>query len=806
MTNLDDDSFVPQPLTRAAKSETWFNRFVPLRHLSPSRAPTRPALNDAQSQVLLDDARNKFCSAITGSTVDTVDTIRYSDLWKWYFSYLEFRARAAWALCASVLVGLTIMSDPDDNLARQSLYKSFAIVAECLHEDADVGFVSIMGKMKADALICDNASSDDIITYGFQVVGWLSSMWDPAPDPDLTILQLRSRQYQKAARRKTVCSRTRLTVSEARHQTVRRVASRLGGTIAVPSISTDDHSLLNLDLELGSISTSYLSYHSLSDLLKVKIVWTDTLAEHLNFDFRSKSLSIFKHPSICLLMIRRDGDTIFSRIFEAEHKEKSESEQECFSEYLGHGDYLLEIILSYQLIFALHRDSRKLIKDKLSRSAPFGELDGCDVDPLLKILCTLPPDSNEVHKLYTQLELEQYGNEISISDVPFLAKKLLYLESVKATIEFLAKLPLYETEKPYLLLPSEHQGLDPDEIRLNNLEFEHHDDVIIKDMRQTKELSVDCCGFEFYPHSSAISSFHDAGDIEEYRVETQHLLASRFGAEKVMTYEIRLRRNQDFNRKKFDVYDKLLEEGPAKGAHNDVTYTSGPNIIRRYLSVEDQARFLRHGYRIRIFNTWRPLNTVLEDRPLAFCDARTIIPGDLVAADRILPDRVGEIYYLYHNPQQLWYWLEKQRNNEPFIFLMYDTHSRGVCPHVSFDNPNKATNAEPRKSVETRSIVITADAPDEYLRRYPLAQPYSSCRTISLTMAASKKQVPQLGAANTFFQDVDIKGYPAVQQKEQPWTKYIAATEGSKKPQQSDRMVVLCSLRHDYGSSGLGGS
>ncbi|RMZ83334.1 hypothetical protein DV737_g1739, partial [Chaetothyriales sp. CBS 132003] len=189
------------------------------------------------------------------------------------------------------------------------------------------------------------------------------------------------------------------------------------------------------------------------------------------------------------------------------------------------------------------------------------------------------------------------------------------MSEVKASIEFLAKLPLYETQKPYLLLPSEHQGLDPDEIRLNNLEFERHDDVTIKDMRHIKELSIECCGFEFYPHSSTISSFHDADDIEKYRAETQHLLSSRFGADKVMTYEIRLRKNQDFGRKKFDVYDKLLEEGPAKGAHNgepndrqaeaandaDVTYTSGPNIIRRYLSVEDQARFLRPGYRIRIF-------------------------------------------------------------------------------------------------------------------------------------------------------------------------------------------------------------
>jgi hypothetical protein len=55
-----------------------------------------------------------------------------------------------------------------------------------------------------------------------------------------------------------------------------------------------------------------------------------------------------------------------------------------------------------------------------------------------------------------------------------------------------------------------------------------------------------------------------------------------------------------------------------------------------------------------MYSTWRPLNRVLEDRPLALCDSRSIDPGDLVAADRILPDRVGEVYYLRYNEGQLW--------------------------------------------------------------------------------------------------------------------------------------------------------
>ena len=45
---------------------------------------------------------------------------------------------------------------------------------------------------------------------------------------------------------------------------------------------------------------------------------------------------------------------------------------------------------------------------------------------------------------------------------------------------------------------------------------------------------------------------------------------------------------------------------------------------------------------------------VLEDRPLALCDSRSVPPEDLVPTDRIIPDRVGEVYYLTYNPDHKW--------------------------------------------------------------------------------------------------------------------------------------------------------
>jgi hypothetical protein len=67
---------------------------------------------------------------------------------------------------------------------------------------------------------------------------------------------------------------------------------------------------------------------------------------------------------------------------------------------------------------------------------------------------------------------------------------------------------------------------------------------------------------------------------------------------------------------------------------------------------------LRHSFVINLahdgYSTWRTLVPVLEDRPLALCDSRSVDPEDLIPADRIIPTRVGEVYYLKYNARHRW--------------------------------------------------------------------------------------------------------------------------------------------------------
>jgi len=287
------------------------------------------------------------------------------------------------------------------------------------------------------------------------------------------------------------------------------------------------------------------------------------------------------------------------------------------------------------------------------------------------------------------------------------------MPSVKASLEYLQRLPLYEKEKPYWCFLPPHEGFDPDMERVDNLEFEEHSDITIQDIRELENKPhIQDSGYQVFEHTSKFSHFERPEDVEQYKAETEDFLKDALGAVYAKCYDQVLRKNVVFQRSQLDLGDPLHTEGPARGVHNDITYNSGPAVINRYMSNEDKQTFLKPGYRFRIINTWRSLIPELEDRPLAICDSRSVEPDDLVPADRVMPGKAGEVYYLTYNANHKWYWLEKQTPSEPFVFVMYDTksgsHAR-FCPHVSFPNPKASKDAPPRESIETRSIVITKE-------------------------------------------------------------------------------------------------
>ncbi|KAI8656997.1 hypothetical protein NCS56_01305400 [Fusarium sp. Ph1] len=281
---------------------------------------------------------------------------------------------------------------------------------------------------------------------------------------------------------------------------------------------------------------------------------------------------------------------------------------------------------------------------------------------------------------------------------------------IQTTIDFIADLSFYEEGKPYFLHPSVSANLDVDQIKTTNVQW-NTTGVTVQSMRDRPEVSLERTGFCYVQHESRYFPGPDASadTVANYSRECEDLLRSLFDAEFVRCYDYKMRKSSPMALESYDPDDPLLVEQVAVGAH-DISIDTVPRLLKEVLNEEQLSRFFQPGYRFRMINTWRSILPECQDRPLAMCDYTSIDPTDLVATDRIYPMWNQEIYSLKHSKNQRWFWLPKQRSDEPFLFMTYDSRSGSnarYCPHVSAENPLAEADAPPRESVETRNLVIS---------------------------------------------------------------------------------------------------
>lgn len=70
---------------------------------------------------------------------------------------------------------------------------------------------------------------------------------------------------------------------------------------------------------------------------------------------------------------------------------------------------------------------------------------------------------------------------------------------------------------------------------------------------------------------------------------------------------------------------------------------------------------------------WRPIVDVVEDVPLALCDARTTTPEDMVETDHVRKHYLGAALYLMAREKYRWYYLHRQRKDEVTLLKMFDS-------------------------------------------------------------------------------------------------------------------------------------
>lgn len=217
-------------------------------------------------------------------------------------------------------------------------------------------------------------------------------------------------------------------------------------------------------------------------------------------------------------------------------------------------------------------------------------------------------------------------------------------------------------------------------------------------------FELDREGFELITHTTRVADLYDDHEIGSvYENEIVQLVRERTGARQVEIFDHTRRATSDDVRKA----RKIRE--PASIVHNDYTPASGPRRLRDFFSDAPAQAEALLARRFAIVNVWRPMTGPVRNYPLAFCDASSVAPGDLVPVRRVAKDRIGEIQLALYNPDHRWYYFPAMTVDEILMFKTCDTASDGraaFTPHTSFADPTAPADAPARQSIETRCFVF----------------------------------------------------------------------------------------------------
>jgi hypothetical protein len=217
------------------------------------------------------------------------------------------------------------------------------------------------------------------------------------------------------------------------------------------------------------------------------------------------------------------------------------------------------------------------------------------------------------------------------------------------------------------------------------------------------EMSLDREGFALISHRSAVSDFGDKEQLRRiYYPEAERLVAQATGGARVVIFDHTVRRR---------VVGKADREPgvprkPSTRIHGDYSLKSGPQRVRDFMGDEAEMLLRR---RFAIVNVWRPIRGPLRDAPLALCDAQSVVPGDLVAADLVYRDRTGENYLMTYRPHHRWFYVPEMQADEVLLLKCYDSAEDGrtrFVPHTAFIDPTAPADVLPRESIELRTFAF----------------------------------------------------------------------------------------------------
>jgi hypothetical protein len=213
-------------------------------------------------------------------------------------------------------------------------------------------------------------------------------------------------------------------------------------------------------------------------------------------------------------------------------------------------------------------------------------------------------------------------------------------------------------------------------------------------------------GFTLFAHKSAVSDFHNPGELARiYEPEMERLVTGVSGADRVVICGPVVLR---FGKTAPDL-NGLHILRPAHFVHIDMSDSIVAGFTERWRPRNDARTVRRFAY----YNIWRVLSPPPQDIPLALCDARSASSSDLVDADSIM-DTPGEpessivVGVVRHNARHRWSYFSNLSRDEVLVFKSHDSDPQQPrqVPHSAFRDPSCPPGVAPRASVEARVVAF----------------------------------------------------------------------------------------------------
>ncbi|KAJ5124772.1 uncharacterized protein N7515_008597 [Penicillium bovifimosum] len=302
--------------------------------------------------------------------------------------------------------------------------RTFLCVAELAIQDSTITIDGIIGNLLGEDIL-DSETLEENLNYAryfvFCLLAYQTMLYSPVLDltfktPQLCITEdLGCCNYTHASLTQDVANCAHEPISEL----------LMGFGVLLPSRNLcldDDQSIHHAFQQQTEVGAKTFNAYALHYIAGIKVKWTDALSCHLEFNSATKEMSLFRFPSFCQFSLANYDQGKGRGVL---HACATTSRLRCqWATETDINQFLLEVLLSYRLLFGQTKKSRSLFRSM----EPFLRTEQNTRDSLLFSLCGMRSLNMFLLDLLRDWNMVEKEKYYLPNDFPILRYRIVVLQ------------------------------------------------------------------------------------------------------------------------------------------------------------------------------------------------------------------------------------------------------------------------------------------------------------------------------------------------------------------------------------------